>query len=195
MACLALRRKESSRFRTSFSIVERKLHVGSWQDLVAGDGNVAKSRKFVAIATTSKSLQNQICVLAARLGLAFRMKTDRRHQGAQPLHTVNFVGPETLGKIGDWEYSKEGQRERIQSWSEESSHRDMHPCKIREASHRGIQSCSPLQRSTRTSSDPHARVGSRLCPIQVEKKDCSDALKETKRGPSHADNEDREAHR
>jgi DNA polymerase elongation subunit (family B) len=136
--------------------------------LVAGDGNAAKRRKFVSIATASKNLQNQISVLAARLGLAFRMKADHR-EGTQPLYTVNFVGPETLGIIGNWEYSKEGKRDKIRSWSEEyrtgtCTHIRYERLPIDES---GLFT---LAKSTRTSSEPHARAGSRLCPIQVKKK-------------------------
>jgi DNA polymerase elongation subunit (family B) len=136
--------------------------------LVAGDGNAAKRRKFVSIATTSKDLQNQISVLAARLGLAFRMKADR-HEGTRQLYTVNFVGPQTLGIIWNWEYSKEGKRDTIMSWSEEShtgtcTHARYERLPIEES---GLFT---LAKATRTSSDPHARIGSRQCPVQVERK-------------------------
>src|SRR6267143_5207101 len=135
--------------------------------LVAGDGNAAKRRNFVSIATASKNLQNQISVLAARLGLAFRMKADRGE--TQPIYTVNFVGPQTLGIIGNWEYSKEGQRDRISSWSEEPptgtcTHIRYERLPIDES---GL---FPLANDTRTLSDPHTRIGSRQCPIQVERK-------------------------
>ena len=135
--------------------------------LVAGDGNAAKRRKFVSIATKSKSLQNQIGTLAARLGLAFRMGTNR--EGNQPLYTVNFVGPQAFERIGDWEYSKEGQRDRIRSWSEEiqtgtCTHARYERLPIEES---GLFT---LARATRTSSEPHARIGFRQCPVQVERK-------------------------
>jgi DNA polymerase elongation subunit (family B) len=135
--------------------------------LVAGDGHMGKPRKFVAIATSSKDLQDQIGFLAAKLGLTFRLGTNR--EGTQSLYTVNFVGPETLRSIAEWEYSKEKQRATILTWAEESlsgtcDHPRYERLPVEES---GLYA---LARSSRTSSDPHAREGFRMCPRQVRKK-------------------------
>jgi intein/homing endonuclease len=133
--------------------------------MLAGDGNAGKRKRYVQISTKSKELQNQICFLAARLRLAFRMKTEREDD--RTMYTVAFVGPETLGRIGNWEYSKEGQREKIQSWSKESppatcTHAIYDRLPIEES---GLFA---LAKSTRTSSDPHTRKELRQCPAIVE---------------------------
>jgi DNA polymerase elongation subunit (family B) len=134
--------------------------------LVAGDGHASKQRRFVDIATASKEFQNQIGFLAARLGLAFRLGTNREH--GHTLYTVNFVGPETLGSIASWEYSKENQRARIQSWSEESPDTCDHARYMRlPAAESGL---FMLAKATRTSSEPHVHEEFRTCPVQVKKK-------------------------
>jgi DNA polymerase elongation subunit (family B) len=134
--------------------------------LMAGDGHASKRRRFVDIATASKDFQNQIGFLAARLGLAFRLATNR--ESGHPLYTVNFVGPETMGSIAGWEYSKENQRATIKSWSKESPNTCNHARYLRlPAAESGLFT---LARTTRTSSEPHVNEESRTCPAQVEKK-------------------------
>ncbi len=134
--------------------------------LIAGDGCASRQRKFVDIATASKDLQNQVGFLAAKLGLTFRLVTER--ESGQTLYSVVFVGPETLGTIASWEYSKENQRSRIQSWSEESPSTCNHPRYVRlPAAESGLFT---LVKDTRTASEPHVRAESRTCPAQVKKK-------------------------
>lgn len=134
--------------------------------LVAGDGHASRQRRFVDIATASKDFQIQIGFLAARLGLTFRLAAIR--QNGQPLYTVNFVGPETLGTIAGWEYSKEGRRTDIQSWSMESPATCNHARYVRlPAAESGLFT---LAKTTRTSSEPHVLEEARTCPTQVRKK-------------------------
>ena len=134
--------------------------------LVAGDGSASKERRFVDIATASKEFENQIAFLAAKLGLTYRLATNR--EGTNPIYTINFVGPETLGSIGNWEYSKENQKERIQSWSKESPDTCTHARYTRlPAEESGLYT---LSKTTRTSSEPHVSEGSRTCPVQAKKK-------------------------
>ncbi|MDG6925284.1 MAG: hypothetical protein JRN09_01895 [Nitrososphaerota archaeon] len=134
--------------------------------LVAGDGHVSRIRKFVGIATASKDLQNQVAFLAARLGLTFRLAINR--EGGATLHTINFVGPETMGSIASWGYSKENRGPTIQAWSKESPYTCNHPRYVRiPASESGLFS---LTKATRTPSEPHVHDHSRICPVQVKKK-------------------------
>ncbi|HEV2226376.1 MAG TPA: DNA polymerase domain-containing protein [Nitrososphaerales archaeon] len=131
--------------------------------LVAGDGHASKERRYVDIVTASKGLQEQIAFLAAKLGLTYRLNKDRA-----ALYTIDFVGPETLGSIGSWEYSKENQKARIMSWSKESPYTCTHARYTRlPAAESGLFT---LAKTTRTSSEPHVLEGSRTCPTQVEKK-------------------------
>jgi DNA polymerase elongation subunit (family B) len=134
--------------------------------LMAGDGRASRQRRFVDIATASKDFQNQIGFLAAKLGLAFRLATDR--EGGQPIYSVIFVGPETLGTIGSWEYSKENQKAKIQSWSKESPDTCDHARYLRlPIAESGLFA---LSKTTRTSSEPHVKEEFRMCPAQAEKK-------------------------
>lgn len=134
--------------------------------LMAGDGHASRMRKFVNIATASKDFQNQVAFLAARLGLTFRLATQR--EWGNSLYTVNFVGPETMGSIASWEYSKENQRPTIQAWSKESPDTCNHPRYVRlPASESGLFT---LAKTTRTSSRPHVQEGARTCPVQAKKK-------------------------
>ncbi|HYB75974.1 MAG TPA: LAGLIDADG family homing endonuclease, partial [Nitrososphaerales archaeon] len=134
--------------------------------LVAGDGYASKERRFADIATTSKEFQKQIAFLAAKLGLTYRLSGNR--EGNSELYTVNFVGPETLGSIGNWEYSRENQGATIQSWSKESHDTRTH------ARYMGLSAAESglfsLSSATRTSSEPHMYEGYRTCPEQVKKK-------------------------
>jgi len=134
--------------------------------LVAGDGHASKKRRFVDIATVSKEFQKQIAFLAAKLGLTYRLGTDR--EGSNPMYSINFVGPETLGSIGSWEYSKENQKATIQSWGKESPQTCTHARYVRlPATESGLFT---LAKTTRTSSEPHVVEGSRTCPTQAKRK-------------------------
>jgi DNA polymerase elongation subunit (family B) len=134
--------------------------------LIAGDGHVSRKRRFVDIATASKDFQNQVGFLAARLGLTYRLATNR--EGRNALYTINFVGPETFGSIANWEYSKENQGATIQSWSKESHNTCNHARYMRlPAAESGLFT---LVKATRTSSEPHVNEESRSCPAQVRKK-------------------------
>jgi DNA polymerase elongation subunit (family B) len=134
--------------------------------MVAGDGHASKERRFVDIATASKEFQKQIAFLAAKLGLTYRLSTDR--EGDNSMYGINFVGPETLGSIRSWEYSKEGQKATIQSWGEESPQTCTHARYVRlPATESGLFT---LTKTTRTSSEPHVLEGSRACPAQVKRK-------------------------
>jgi hypothetical protein len=134
--------------------------------MIAGDGHASKKRRFVDIATASKPLQEQIGFLAAKLGLTFRLGTNR--EDGHTLYTVNFVGPETFGSIANWEYSKENQEATFQSWSKESPNTCDHVRYVRlPAAESGLFA---LTRVTRTSSEPHVPEDSRMCPEQVRKK-------------------------
>ncbi len=134
--------------------------------LVAGDGHASKDRRFIDIATASANFRDQIGFLAARLGLTFRLATGRANGHA--LYTVNFVGPETLGSIAHWEYSKENRKAAIQSWATESPNTCDHPRYMRLPA--GESGLFTLTKTTRTSTEPHVYGGSRTCPVQVEKK-------------------------
>jgi DNA polymerase elongation subunit (family B) len=134
--------------------------------LVAGDGSASKKSRFVGVATASKAFQEQVAFLSAKLGLTYRLAASR--EGKHPLYTVNFAGPETLGIIGNWAYSKENKRATIQSWSSESSSTCDHPRYLRlPAKESGLFA---LVRATRTSSEPHVLEEGRTCPAQVRKK-------------------------
>jgi len=134
--------------------------------MVAGDGHASKKRRFVDIATSSKGLLEQVAFLAAKLGLVYRLATSR--EGANPMYTINFVGPETLGSISNWEYSKENQKETIRSWSRESPDTCDHARYVRlPAAESGLFT---LTKTTRTSSEPHVTEEHRTCPRQVRLK-------------------------
>ena len=78
---------------------------GFLEGVLAGDGSMNKAKTFASIATVSKDFANQIGFLSARLNLGFRLAIHSRTL-ADPMYTINFVGPETLKIISQWKYLK-----------------------------------------------------------------------------------------
>jgi len=140
---------------------------GFLEGMIAGDGYVSKRRSFINIATKSRELQAQLGFLAARLGLSFRIA--RQRMKTWPLYTVNFVGPDTLLRIANWRFLKNAHREVARrSWHKESgsscSHTVYQRLPVEES---GLL---VLTEATRTTSNPHVRQGSEMCPTAVMEK-------------------------
>ncbi|TLX92531.1 MAG: hypothetical protein E6K96_10335, partial [Thaumarchaeota archaeon] len=140
---------------------------GFVEGLIAGDGYIRKRRRFINIATKSRELQNQLGFLAARLGLTFRIA--RQRTASHPLYTVNFVGPETLGKITDWEFLKDEHRAVARSWTTEGRSGTCTHARYERLPIKASDFLA-LTKATRTSSNPRVGPTSRACPSVVRQK-------------------------
>jgi DNA polymerase elongation subunit (family B) len=151
--------------RTIFSAPEDAVQ-GFLEGMIAGDGHASKQRNFIDIATKSKDLLCQLTFLAARAKLTFRTKKMRIH--SFPLYTIEFTGPETLTRISNWRYLKDAHRATASLWANQCGPSCSHSYYDRlPADESGFFT---LAKKTRTSSEPHVRVGSSMCPKSVRKK-------------------------
>ena len=139
---------------------------GFIEGMIAGDGYASKARNFINIATKSNELLNQLGFLAARLGLAFRIANHRIR--TFPLHTINFVGPETLDRIVSWRFLREAHREilarKVREHAPGCTHATYQRIPVEES---GLFA---LTKETRTATEPHTWEGKVMCPVSVRKK-------------------------